>query len=90
MMFRAHLATIFYKVKFVEQALFNLRTINRVVKLWNTVCKDVYLDTVSSPSSFKCLVKRRYTLRLVLLMLFMMFTCHVRGPCFVTVRDFVS
>ena len=34
---------------------------NRVVKLWNTVCKDVCLDTVSSPSSFKCLVKRRYS-----------------------------
>ena len=29
---------------------------NRVVKLWNIVCKDVCLDTVSSPSSFKCLV----------------------------------
>ena len=34
---------------------------NRVVKLWNIVCKDVCLDTVSSPSSFKCLVKRRYS-----------------------------
>ena len=27
---------------------------NRVVKLWNIVCKDVCLDIVSSPSSFKC------------------------------------
>ena len=34
---------------------------NRVTKLWNAVCKDVCLDTVSSPSSFKCLVKRRYS-----------------------------
>ena len=25
---------------------------NRVVKLWNIVCKDVCLDTVSCPSSF--------------------------------------
>jgi hypothetical protein len=33
---------------------------NRVVKLWNIVCKDVCLDIVSSPSPFKCLVKRRY------------------------------
>ncbi len=34
---------------------------NRVVKVWNTVCKDVCLDTVTSPSSFKCSVKRRYS-----------------------------
>jgi hypothetical protein len=53
---------------------------NRVVKLWNIVCKDVCLETVSSPSSFKCLVKRRYSI------LFMTLTCHVRGACFVTVR----
>ena len=57
---------------------------NRVVKLWNIVCKDVCLDIVSSPSSFKCLVKHIDTL--VLFILFMMLTCHVRGPCFVTVR----
>ena len=54
---------------------------NRVVKVWNIVCKDVCLNTVSSPNTFKCLVKRT----LVLLILFMMLTCHVRGPCFVTV-----
>ena len=57
---------------------------NRVDKLWNIVCKDVCLDIVSSPSSFKCLVKHIDTL--VLFILFMMLTCHVRGPCFVTVR----
>ena len=34
---------------------------NRVVKVWNIVCKDVCLNTVSSPNTFKCLVKRRYS-----------------------------
>ena len=33
---------------------------NRVVKVWNIVCKDVCLNTVSS-HTFKCLVKRRYS-----------------------------
>ena len=28
--------------------------------MWNIVCKDVCLDTVSIPNSFKCLVKRKY------------------------------
>ena len=44
------------------------------------------LETVSSPSSFKCLVKRRYSSRLVLLILFLMLTFHVRGTCFVPIR----
>ena len=34
---------------------------NRVVKVWNIVCKDVCLNTVSSPNTFKCLVKRIYS-----------------------------
>ena len=34
---------------------------NRVVKVWNIVCKDICLNTVSSPNTFKCLVKRRYS-----------------------------
>ena len=34
---------------------------NRVVKVWNIACKDVCLNTVSSPNTFKCLVKRRYS-----------------------------
>ena len=42
-------------------SIFQSSYYNRVVKLWNIVCKDVCLDTVSSPSSFKCLVKRRYS-----------------------------
>ena len=39
---------------------FNHITIVRVLKVWNIVCQDVCLDTVSSPNSFKCLVKRKY------------------------------
>ena len=31
---------------------------NCVVILWSIVCKDVCLDNVSSPVSFKCFVKR--------------------------------
>ena len=31
-----------------------------IVKVWNIVCKDICLDTVSIPNSFKCLVKRKY------------------------------
>ena len=49
---------------------------NRVVKVWNIVCKDVCLNTVSSPNTFTCLVNVD---TLVLLILFMMLTCHVRG-----------
>jgi hypothetical protein len=48
------------------------------------VRKDVCLDTVSSPSSFKCLVKRRYSS--IVDSIYDMLTCHVCGPCFVTVR----
>ena len=53
-----------------------------IVKVWNTACKDVCLDTVTSPSSFKCLVKRTYSG----IVDFMMLTCHARGPSFVIVR----
>ena len=34
---------------------------NRIVKIWNIVCKDICFDTVSSPSSFKRLLKRKYS-----------------------------
>ena len=52
--------------------------LNCVVKVWNIVCKDVCLDTVSSPNSFKCLVKRKYFS--IVDSVYMMSTCHVRGP----------
>ena len=39
------------------QSFFN----NRIVKIWNVVCRDISLDTVSSPSSFKRLLKQRYS-----------------------------
>ena len=34
---------------------------NRIVKTWNTICKETNLDTIHTPSSFKHLLKRRYT-----------------------------
>jgi hypothetical protein len=33
---------------------------NRIVKTWNTICKETNLDTICTPSSFKHLLKRRY------------------------------
>ena len=34
---------------------------NRIVKIWNIVCKNICFDTVSSPSSFKRLLKHKYS-----------------------------
>ena len=34
---------------------------NRIVKIWNIVCKDICFDTVSSASSFKRLLKHKYS-----------------------------
>ena len=36
---------------------------NRIVKIWNIVCKDICFDTVSRPSSFKRLLKHKYSSR---------------------------
>ena len=33
---------------------------NRIVKTWNTICKETNLDTICTPSPFKHLLKRRY------------------------------
>ena len=34
---------------------------NRIIKIWNIVCKDACFDTVSSPISFKRLLKHKYS-----------------------------
>ena len=34
---------------------------NHVIKIWNTVYKDIHFDTIPNPISFKCLFERRYS-----------------------------
>ena len=43
-----------------ETSTFQSLYFNRMVKLWNIACRDVCLDTVFNPISFKCLAKRKY------------------------------
>ena len=55
---------------------------NRIIKIWNTVCKEVSFDCVPDPSSFKNLLKRRYSS--VVNSIYNV-ERHVHDPWFVTV-----